>query len=63
VALTPIQKLRIRARSGVAEETLNAYLADRSRVRSVSASRIEEAARAEGLALPCSSSQPPPEAA
>jgi hypothetical protein len=61
--LSPIQKLRIRARCGVAEETLNAYLADRSRVRSVSAARIEEAARAEDVELSFQSSNPPPSAA
>lgn len=47
-----MQKLRIRARSGVAEETLQNYLTDPSSVRDASRVRIEEAARAEGIALP-----------
>jgi hypothetical protein len=58
------QRLRIRARSGVAAETLNAYLDDPKRVRAASATRIEEAARAEGITLPVHpSTSPPPRAA
>lgn len=49
--LTPTQRLRIRARSFVAEETLSAYLKDPTSVRTASAMRIEEAARAEGIHL------------
>ncbi len=59
--LNPIEKLRIRARSGVAEETLENYLSGKRQVRAVSAHRIEDAARAEGIAL--SSEPPPPHAA
>ena len=65
--LTTKEKLLIRARSGVAADTLNAYLADPSSVRSISATRIEDAARAEGITLPSASrpisSSPPPEEA
>lgn len=62
--LTAIQKLRIRARSGVAQETLKSYLVDRTKVRSISAERIEAAAREEGIVLPpVRSSTHPPTAA
>lgn len=52
MSLKPMQKLRIRARSGVADETLKNYLEDPTRVRDVTRMRIEEAARAEGIELP-----------
>jgi hypothetical protein len=57
------ERLKIRARSGVADETLRAYLRDPRLVRDVSARRIEEAAKAEGITLPASSDTEPPRAA
>lgn len=50
--MSPLQKLRIRARSGIAAETLNNYLADPESVREASRYRIETAAREEGISLP-----------
>jgi DNA-binding LacI/PurR family transcriptional regulator len=51
MALTQRERLRIRARSGVAEETLARFLSGRERVREASAVRIVEAAKAEGIEL------------
>jgi hypothetical protein len=57
--MSPLQKLRIRARSGVASETLNNYLENPKRVREASRFRIETAAREEGIALPAPSAATP----
>lgn len=49
--LTTNEKLRIRVRSGVAEETLDKFLDDEDSVREASARRIRDAANAEGIEL------------
>lgn len=66
--MTPMQKLRVRARSGVAESTLRHYLDDPMSVRDATRMRIENAARDEGVTLshaahPCDSNPPPASAA
>jgi hypothetical protein len=58
--MTPMQRLRIRARSGVADETLKSYLDDPRNVRDATRVRIEAAARAEGIDLAQSLSEKPP---
>jgi hypothetical protein len=60
MVLTPMQRLRIRARSGVADESLRNYLEDPASVRDATRMRIEEAARAEGIALPGRAPSTPP---
>ena len=54
--MKPKDRLRIRLESGVAAETLANYLADPTSVKSISAERIERAARKLRIALSRASS-------